>query len=284
MTTEGRELYDRGWRQGCVLPLPATQHSIVAKDAVEQVPVPDGMQLVLATQDCDTVKPSDRLPLLEAIGCSTDDELAKTVMANDARYFVLEPTTALVADRAVTAALSRGVLQDLPTPDPPCGGDTRRARRFGVWLGARYDRPAIPDEAVRHIQRPLAKAFHKLCGPGKRYEQLNQDLHEVRVVGELSDDPPFLVALLFVLNEGAAVEAAELAIAEVLGEARFAVEEVATDDELQASSVHLRRWIALPPTRLSLAAYVGSTPISLESETLRGNEVVGAEPLDAESA
>jgi hypothetical protein len=284
MTTQGRRLYDRGWRQGCVIELPATQHSLVARDTVEQVSVSEEMRLVLTTQDCDAVKPSERLPWLEAIGCVTDPERAKTVMANDARFFVLDPERGLVADRAVMATVSRDVLEELPDPDPPCGGDTQRARRFGIWLGARYDRPALPDEAVEHIQRPLGEAFRKLCSPGKLYHQLNVDLYEVRLVGAASGSPPFIVSLLFVLREGAPVEASELAIAEVIAEAGFAVEEVASDDALQASSVHLRRWIAAPPSRLTLAAYADSIPVSLASETYRGDEVVGAEPLDAESA
>jgi hypothetical protein len=284
MATQGRGLYDRGWRQGCVIPLPATQFAMVSKDTIEEVSVPEGMQLVLATQDCDTVKPAEKIPWLEAIGCSIDLKRAKTVMANDARYFVLDPEAGVLADRAITATLSRDVLDDLPDPDPPCGGDAQRARRFGIWLGARYDRPAIPDAAVQHLQRPLADAFRKLCGPGKAHHKLNADLHEVRIVGELSGSPPFIVALLFVLKEGASVEASELSIAEVVADAGFAVEEVASEDELRSSSVHLRRWIAAPPSRLTLAAYVESIPVSLGSETYRGEEVVGAEPLDAESA
>jgi len=91
MITEGRELYDRGWRQGSVIPLPAAELAVVDGAALEDGAIDRKMQLVLVTQDCDTVKPTERLPNLEAIGCFTDKAFAKEIRANDARYFVLDP-------------------------------------------------------------------------------------------------------------------------------------------------------------------------------------------------
>jgi hypothetical protein len=106
-------------------------------------------------------------------------------------------------------------------------------------------------------------------------------LHEVRVLGDLDTEPPFVVSLIFILTEGALIDVAELAIAEVLAEAGFVVEGVATEDELEASSVRLQRWVAVPPSRMTLAPYLDSTLIPLTSESFRGEETIGAEQLDA---
>jgi hypothetical protein len=244
----------------------------------------EGMQLALATQDCDLVKPSDRFPDVEAIGCVTSPDLASTVMANSAQYFVLDPVEGLVADASVSIPIAKEALLGLSAPAPACGGDERRARRLAPWLGARFDRTPLPDGAVEAIQRPLAAAVKKLCKPGKRHASLNEVLHEIRVVGGLDGGPPYVISLLFVLESGTAPEAHELAIAELIAEAGFAVEDTASAEELAEANVHIRNYHVLPPSLLSVEAYYSSTPLALDHFSLAGEETVGAEPLDAESA
>jgi hypothetical protein len=157
---------------------------------------------------------------------------------------------------------------------------TLRARRFARWLGARYDRPALPDEAVDALQRPLVDAVRRLCRPGRKLEQLNRDLHEIRVLGDFQHGTPFTVDFVFVLAESADLDASRLAIAELLEAAGFAVEGTGDGSE----RVVIRNWVAAAPSRLSLAAYHSSLAIPLEYESYRGEDSVGAEPLGAESA
>ena len=71
-------------------------------------------------------------------------------------------------------------------------------------------------------------------------------------------------------------------IAEIIEEAGFSVDEV--DDNRNAAAIRVKRWVAEPPSRLSLAAYVDSIPLSLEYESIRGEETEAAQPLDAETA
>jgi hypothetical protein len=281
MRTAGRELYDEGWRQGSRLKGDACQSYFkeLKQSGLATDPLPPGMSLVLATQDCDLVKADDRLPYVEAVGCVEDGLLAATIRPNDARYFVLDPASGVVADRAYGAFLLREALKGLSVPELPFGGDAVRARRFARWLGARYDRPALPEEAVRAIQRPLVDAVRRLCRPGRPHEALNRDLHEIRVAGDLEEGPPFAVLLVFVLTETADVAACQVAIAELIEATGFAVEGASEEGE-----VFVQLWVAAPPSRLSLATYQGSIGIPLAYESVRGEETVGADPLDAESA
>jgi hypothetical protein len=285
MPTAGRELYDKGWRQGSRIAVSARQgfHRAFEPIDTQEHDLPEGMDLVLATQDCDLVRPEEKLPLLEGIGCCEDPERAARTRLNDARYFVLDPAVGLLADRGYGAFFTRDALALVPSPVVlPCGGDASRRRRFARWLGARYDRPAFPDEAVDAIQRPLAASVEKLYRPGHELHALNDDLREIRVAGDLDGGPPFTVSLIFVLREGADESAAGLLIARLLEEAGFAVE----GDSIEAgesASVVVRTWVAAPPSRVSLEAYSGSIAIPLAYESYRGDEAVGAEPLDAES-
>jgi hypothetical protein len=285
MATLGQELYDAGWRQGARIPSSAPQvHFSLLGTPAKEAPMPEGMSLVLATQDCDLVKPEEKLPYLEAIGCVNDPGRAKSVRANDARFFVLNPDAGTVADRGYGAFLTRDALVGVSAPAAPCGGDLVRARRFATWLGARYDRPALPTPAVEHVQRPLSAAIRALCSPGKPHEELNRELHEIRVIADLESGPPFTLDLLiFLLTEQAPIEAAEFAIAEVIERAGFAVAGIGDDPGIDHSVV-LRNWQVFRPSELSIALYHGAIPIPLAYESVRGDEVIGAEPLDAESA
>jgi hypothetical protein len=280
----GRELYERGWRQGCLVPLRPVQtvYETIDPPAVKTIEPEGRTALVLTTQDCDLVKTGERLPFVEAIAATHDAELSNEVQINDTRYFVLNPVTGLVADRVYNVTIEKDALLALPPPDAPCGGDETRTRRFAKWLGLRYDRIPLPDDVVLNVQRPLADAFRKLCRPGKRYESLNRDLREIRIIGDLSQGPPFLVSLIFVLTEEASIEDASLAIAAVITDAGFAIEGGLLDDE--QADVQIRRWVAVPPSRLPVKVYHESIPVSLERISVRGEETIGAVPLNAESA
>ena len=280
----GRLLYDRGWRQGCLISasLAMLLYKDLATETVEGIPQ-EGIGLVLATQDCDLVKPSDKLPFIEAIQYQhMTEKFVKGVMAHDARFFVLDRDECLVADRNHAVQIEKeALLAHAVTPDAPCGGNASRAARFARWLGARYDRPALPDQLVEQLSSPLGDALKKLAGPGKKYAALNADLREVRVVGDL-EKQPFEVTLIFLLRADADVEQARVAVAEVLERAGLPIRDVAERKKLEAAAVHVVRLIVVPETRLPLLQYWESTPLSLEVQTYRGEDVVGAEPLRAE--
>jgi hypothetical protein len=286
--TIGRALYNRGWRQGSVVDakLAMSLYNELAAGSLEQVE-PAGSGLVLATQDCDLVKPSDKLPFVEAIVCETHDEkFVQGILANEARYFVLDRSKGLVADRNHVVLIRKEALAALGDPGaPPCGGDVERARRFSRWLGARYDRPALPDAFSQSLVKPLSAAFKKLAGRGKKDAWVNDALREIRVVYEPSDpssDPPFDVTLIFLLRRDADLDAARGAIGEIVERAGIPMRDVAEPKKLGASDVRIVRLVAVSEARLPLLQYWASDPLPLDVHTYRGEDVIGAEPLRAE--
>jgi hypothetical protein len=246
---------------------------------------PEGSMLVLATQDCDLVKDNDKLPFVEALMCDEKPEaVVAGIMANDARYFVLDRKARLVADRNHVVLIRKDALSTLgDAPAPPCGGNVQLASRFARWLGARYDRPAFPNELVRTLVAPLSQAFKKLVGPGKKYAWLNDDLREVRLIPkDLSNGPPYEVTLIFLLGHDADVEAAKGAIAEVIERTGIPIRDVAEPRKLETASTHLVKYVVVSESRLALLEYWASTPVSLEIYTYGGDEIAGAEPLRAD--
>ena len=239
-------------------------------------------KLVLATQDCDLVKPADKLPALEAILCFVDQGRARRTRPNDSRFFVLNPSAGLLADRAHITSFTREALDALPPPEgSPFAGDSRLARRFARWLGARYDRPALPNEIHEALTRPLKAATERFCQPGRSHEWLNDQLHEVRVAGEFGEPPPWEVMLLFVLGHEAEVDRCQVAIAEILVEAGISTLPPIEHDHRQVTVV---RWAAVPTSRLPVLTYWGSQPLDLDGVSALGGAAPGAGPLRADSA
>jgi hypothetical protein len=103
------------------------------------------------------------------------------------------------------------------------------------------------------------------------------------VIGDLDDGPPFRIRLLFVLAESAVREVAEFEIAQLIEAAGFAVDGMG-DAEEEGANVIIQSWVAAPPSRIPLSLYLEGVGLPLRYESLRGEEVVGAEPFDAETA
>jgi hypothetical protein len=248
----------------------------------ESVPQ-SGPSLVLATQDCDLVKPSVKIPFVEALVCQEMGEKdVQEILPNDARFFVLDRADRLVADRNHVVLFRKKALLALGgTPSPPCGGADDRRRRFSRWLGARYDRPALPDEFGPHLINPLSDAYKKLASAGKRYGWLANDLREIRVL-QHGDGPPFSVSLIFLLRKDADADAANAAVAEIIERARLVVLDTASEKERAAATIRVSRIAVVPEDRLQLLVYWESRPLALERFTYKGDEVVGPEPLNAE--
>jgi hypothetical protein len=274
----GRALYDRGWRQGSIIGRQVPSQYVSSFDAPPVVIEAGDEGLVLITQDCDLVKAESKLPYLEAIPIRIDPELARRTRVNDSRYFVLDPVSGAVADRAHRIHLSRGALAGLDRPGPPCGGDTGRQLRFGQWLGSAYDRPALPDEFHPELSVPLTKAVEAAVAVGKPTEWLNDVLHEVRAASVLHEGPPWQVDLMFVLAEGAKQEECEEAIAGILSTAGL------DGSDSGGRSVVVTSWRAAPLSQISVLEYAGSFPISLEMVSYAGEAVVGARPLRTDPA
>ena len=239
-------------------------------------------RLVVVTQDCDLVKADGRCPFVECLAVIVDAQAALGILANDARFFVLDPSEGLIADRMHVVLVAKDALLKAEHVGDVCGGDSERARRFATWLGARYDRAAIPNVVVDVVVKPLTEAFKKLVLPGKKHAFLNSQLHEVRLAGDLNSVPPAF-DLIFLLAEGADEERCVNALAEIIVRAGFPVAAV-SPEAAAAAHVCVQTWQAVPIDLFPLLSYWRSTPISLDVYSYSGDLLVGALGLDAETA
>ena len=279
----GRQLYDRGWRQGAIVPINTPAPLYDGADSTTPITREPVAGYILATQDCDLVRPDDKLGHVELIAyhqVSRDE--AANVLPNDTRHFVMSLEEGLVADRSQTLSVTKQTLLAFEYPPAlPCGTQPTRTRRFARWLGARYDRPAVPDILDAALRKPLEKSIKKLCRSGKKLHFLNLDLHEIRVSWDMSGEP-HRVALLFILRPGADVQRAEAAVAELLKSAKLQIADVVEPKRTKDVPILISRVVTASTTRISLEAYTGSVPLSFESFSVEGEAVVGAESLNAD--
>ena len=72
-------------------------------------------------------------------------------------------------------------------------------RLFRIWLSRRYDRPALEDDLVNAIQKPIVKAIGKLGSTHPLHTTLD-GIGEVLFLIE-NETSPYEVALLFIRSE-----------------------------------------------------------------------------------
>jgi hypothetical protein len=146
-------LYEAGWRQGSILAasLPFTA---VVLDASSQ-PVPqqsDHGRWVVASQECelDLTETDDERPTIELRAVHTADPpddwglRSARLRLTESEHVLSDDPRVSVSAAVLTAVLSAGSERR----NPP----EARSRAFAIWLGLRYDRPALPPELV-----PLAR-------------------------------------------------------------------------------------------------------------------------------
>jgi hypothetical protein len=91
-------------------------------------------------------------------------------------------------------------------------GDERTPRKFGNWLGRRYSRPAIPDEYVKAIQKPIVQGIENLSGSSPMRGILDR-IEEIRFVVEDAEGKPLKVRFLFLedRSDGTGIESEGIA-------------------------------------------------------------------------
>lgn len=83
-------------------------------------------------------------------------------------------------------------------------------------------------------------------------------------------------------RNGLLAEAAKAAVAEIVERAKLALIDTASPREIAAATIRISPIAVVSEDRLPLLAYWESRPLSLERFTYKGDEAVGAEPLNAE--
>jgi hypothetical protein len=146
-------LYEAGWRQGSVVAASLPFDAVVLGAGGQPVRQQrDHGRWVVACQECDLdlTESDDERPTIEMRAVHTDDPpgdwglRASQLRLTDSEHVVSDDPRVSVSAAVLTALLAAGAERRNPTET--------RSRALAIWLGLRYDRPALPPELV-----PLAR-------------------------------------------------------------------------------------------------------------------------------
>lgn len=223
----GKELIRLGWRQGSVLKaasaqkswlvlnisqgiLPDQTNDVISSDvwSIQQENLDPNDFLVIASQTCD-IQRSPRLePYVEALRAywTSERNIIHEAGKNSIRRFLIQrrndsdgKVEGLIADATVRIQIAKNSLVGLTPLANFEENDRITSRRFRKWLAGRYDRPAIPDDLVLSIQKPIIKAISKLHPKDEKNDILD-GIREILFLPQ-NKTAPFLIDMLFIRHE-----------------------------------------------------------------------------------
>ncbi len=272
----GRRLFDAGWRQGTTFRPAGIELQFVTyrddsgNEPLRRRPLAESEGLILISQDCDLVAKTSTEPFVEALILRVEESDARRfeIERNSAREFVVDPAAKLVADARRRMQLDKALLARFePEPWP---SDSGRFRRFVIWLGRRYWRPAVPDEVVESFQRPVDEVLRRL-----RRRQPDLVAALTSAVSEIRISYPNELQLPVELNVVMMVRADGVSIEEL--EAIQQVEQ-AIRARVDPERVQLGPFDLRTEQEMSIAEYFATVPLFFDYLTYRGDDVVGLEP------
>ncbi len=211
----GPKLIEMGCRQGALIRAPARmlwltrvgneQAWITKEDNL------DDAQLVVVSQDCDIYAPLRAEPRVEAMTARWTENPSEIHIArkgNSARLFLLQEAQGkgFVADARRRVHLDKNAL--LGVPFEPAFNDPRTHMRFARWVAGRYNRPAIANELVDAVQKPLVSAVDALASKDDAFLRVLDRVAELRF-SVSNDQPPWTAHLIAMLDEGEELSAEE---------------------------------------------------------------------------
>ena len=146
-------LYEAGWRQGSIL-VASLPFDAVVLDAAGQIvrQTAEHPCWVVAAQECelDLTDTADARPTIELRAIHSEDPpddwgiRSSRFRLTESEYVISDDPRQSVSAAVLTVVLTGGAERRHPTDV--------RSRAFAIWLGLRYDRPALPSELM-----PLAR-------------------------------------------------------------------------------------------------------------------------------
>ena len=291
----GKQLEAAGWEQGSLLPplassviyLPSNPVTPISRAAAKQGKSPtitangfvahhiaSGLprstedRLVVVTQTCDIVREPNVEPTVMAMRAFfTDNErVIGPASRNSTRNFLLDPRRGLVVDATVVSIIEKPFLT---TVSPETGvPDVETRRRFGLWLGHRFNRPALPDRVVEAVVAPILNNLRTMQEEGDEDWRVLDEIKEVRL-GRIAGELPFPVRLLFIVPDEGLADGG-------IGLTRLVGRMHGWFDPAVA------RLVAAQPLTyygISVGDYYATDRVYLDYYTYRGRTIQGLEPI-----
>ncbi len=221
----GKELIERGWSQGSLLKITSAPKMYLAAEQstlesvnttntapnflrwfVRQETFHEDDLFIIVSQPCDIQKPPVHEPYVEVMRAYKTNErsIIHEASRNSVRYFLLQRSLsesgaeeALIVESTIRLPLDKASLLHL-TPLSNIQ-DKVVLRLFRNWLARRYDRPALDDDLVNAVQKPIVKAIDRLR-PAHPLHDILDGIGEVLLLLQ-NDTSPYQVALLFLRKE-----------------------------------------------------------------------------------
>lgn len=240
----GKELTRRGWTQGSSFrPGPIPVPHVTRRSSDQEASPPESWEVVqeiadeesyfiITSQACDIDRSAEGEygePLIGAIHASwiTDRRILHEAGSNSVRRFLLQVRTTaqgkregLVADIRRCVWIEKSALLAFTPELAYSPDDTDTSSRFQQWLAARYNRPAIEDNLVTDVQRPIIELIGKLR-KASRWQPLFDAIREIRFAKH-SETRPYNLELAFIEAEGSeafwATSAGDELLTELVGE------------------------------------------------------------------
>lgn len=208
-TTEvGPKLLESGCRQGALLDAPARMLWLARpsneSDWNTEEDTVANARLVVISQDCDifaAVKAEPRIEAMAARWTSNASEIHTARKGNSARLFLLRERTGegLVADARLRVQLDKTAL--LGASFEPAFHDDRARTRFANWVAGRYNRPAVANELVEAVQKPIVSAVADLVKRKAPLVGILDSVAELRFAAAPAQRP-WTVHLVVMVDEG----------------------------------------------------------------------------------
>jgi hypothetical protein len=292
----GEHLYNSGWRQGVLLPPlpwsviyrgddPLSKIARTAKRQAEQVNVSAATDLplhgigiasgitrredylVIASQDCDIVRSLSEEPniLVMRAFITENSSILRYADSNSSHYFLLDHKRGLVAESSVIALIEKPVLLNF-TPEPGAC-DSATQERFARWIAHRFDRPAIDNDVVGAVIKPILDNLSQMQKDSDPDLDALDNVKEVRLA-KIVGKPPFEVRLLFIIPQEGLPDNG-VAIAHLISRMRTWFNPLAA---------RLVAWDARHIYEISVGDYLDTQQIYLEQYTYQGQIIQGLLP------
>lgn len=190
-------LYEEGWRQGTFFEamLPSDVVVLSESSGRPERRTRSHDRWVIASQDCDLdqTATTDAEPTIELRPVFTEDPpqdwglRSAKLLLSETHYVQSASPRTHVSAAVLTSLKSDGITIAIPS--------FQRRRAFTIWLGKRYDRPAVPPELV-----PLAKAIAKVVD-AKRNRPTGARVRDVLMLFDESVSPPRFSLFAVLENE-----------------------------------------------------------------------------------
>jgi hypothetical protein len=222
---------------------------------------------VIASQSCDIVSNPNDEPVILAFRAFTTSKapVLASAATNSSRFFLLDEQRNLIADAAISVLIEKPLLAELE-PEPGVSDELTR-ERFARWIAHRFTRPALPDDVVAAVVKPILENLRQMQKDQDPEIATLDTFRELRIA-RLAGTPPYNVRLLFVMPENEINDGGK-ALARLVKRMR---------EWLDPRAARITAWDARDLFHISVGDYIRTDKLYLDHYTYKGRTIRGLTP------